>query len=272
MDTILKFLSDINFISLLLAFISIGLAIYSVKIAHRFSIYFDETVKKQIDSLTEITVSSEKSLSRLEGIEGKLSTKNVGFFPNHIPVITDVLKSAEKDIYIASEAGYGSTTAIQDYIKYESALRIKGSQGVKVNVVIPSSKIMSILRQNQFENWEEKKEDEKFSKILNKVEVRLNSQKGKYKNYEEFEKVLEYENNEALSNIETFSDVFKVDSLLPLNFWVADEKRAVFAIKSFEGDKFSYAFETTDKKLILSLISSWKFYHSMRDKMIESAE
>lgn len=60
--------------------------------------------------------------------------------------------------------------------------------------------------------------------------------------------------------------------MLPLNFWVADEKRAVFAIKSFEGHKFSYAFETTDPELILSLISSWKFYHSMRDKKIESAE
>ncbi len=272
MDTVLKFLSDINFISLLLAFISVGFAIYSVKIAHRFSRYFKETIEKQIISLTKITHSSENSLSRLEGIEGKLSIKSVGFFPCHIPVITNVLKSAEKDIYIASEAGYGSTTAIQDYIEYESALRIKGSQGVKVHVVIPSLKIMSILRQSQFEDWEELKEDEKFSEMLKETGVRLDSSKGKYKCYEEFEKVLEDDNNEALSNIKTFSEVFEVDSLLPLNFWVADKKRAVFAIKSFEGDKFSYAFETTDTELILSLISSWKFYHSMRNKKIESVE
>lgn len=204
MDTILKFLSDINFLSLLLAFVSIGLAIYSVKIALRFSIYFDKTVKKQIDSLAKITHSSENSLTRLEGIEGKLSTKSVGYFPDHIPVITDVLNSAEKHIHIASEAGYGSTTAVQDYIKYESALRIKGSQGVVVNVVIPSSKIMTILRKNQFENWDELKENKKFSEMLDEAEVRLSSSKGKYKNYEEFEKTLEDENNEALENIKTF--------------------------------------------------------------------
>ena len=80
--------------------------------------------------------------------------------------------------------------------------------------------------------------------------------------FEEWIKVrsfLDKINKDCENDLKKFAEVYYVNSLLQVNFWVADNENAVFSIKSFEGTFYSYAFKTRDKHLISALKASWGY-------------
>ena len=107
-------------------------------------------------------------------------------------------------------------------------------------------------------------------KLIKDIEKRIKVEKP-IETKEEFKDALEIENQNAIRNISASEYILEIGSMLPVNFWVVDEKIAVFAIKSFEGRVFSYAFKTRDKAIIEALISSWDYYRWMAERHISTA-
>jgi hypothetical protein len=54
---------------------------------------------------------------------------------------------------------------------------------------------------------------------------------------------------------------YETNNLLPIHLWVADKKRAVFTVPSFDTEvALEHGFSTTDANLIACLRSIWQRY------------
>lgn len=260
MDNVMKIMASPN-VSLFLALLSVcvsGLAAYS---SIRFFGKYKKDAEEQITNLKNLLNKTELSVQSLVKVEGSITTRSVGSFPDHIPAITRILESAQKEIYIASEGGYGATTATHLYIPYARTIQEKGAKGVTINMLVPDAELMKYHRKTQFDSWEIMAEKEGVAELLLRIKRRLRLLEP-IQSFEEFTDALECEENQARSELTRYATMYSVTSLLPVNFWISDNVEAVFAIKSFEDDVFTYAFETRDTKLIEALIGSWHFHKS----------
>jgi len=206
-------------------------------------------------------------LNRLSEVDRRLSTRPVGPFPEHVSAISKLLCSAQQEILIACQAaGYAATSAPALYTEYEHAIRQRALAGVQTKVIIPTAAQMDLLRREQFADrhqWEIWSGDPRHQQSLRSLERRL----GLHRSIASLSDYLGAVNEEELRarrELARFSDVKEVSVLMPLQMWVADSKSAMFSVKSSFGSVVSTAFETVDSSLVDALISTWRFYDSLK--------
>lgn len=241
----------IAFLGIVVGFISVIISVGSLYLAYR-----------SIRSAVVLNDGMEKTLSDLNNIYAQLSTKMIGPFPNHISEIVKNIENSNKSILIAGIAGYGATTDRDYYTEYEGALKKKGANGVDVQILIPTKELMKKSRESEFSNIEARLKDELFkSKFYNAFLRHGYDDESISLDKSSIFSILDKDEDSAISALSGSSDtnIIRIDSVFPMHFWIFDESAAIFALRTFKSEKYTYAFYTKDVSIVNTLISSWEF-------------
>ncbi|HEX3324089.1 MAG TPA: hypothetical protein VHR65_02960 [Solirubrobacterales bacterium] len=218
------------------------------------------------DSVGDI---GERLQESVKSLEGQLSTKQLGLFPDFMPDIVDLLDEAEGEVLICCDhPAYGVFSAFSEYESYATAIQRKVKQGIPVSLLCNDEARCEELREIQITiggEWSKWRQKENMRDFLTKYgdtkqrwsvrlwPVRIDK--------DEFLEVLAKADERAL--LEVFAGVpagrkVKTHDVLPIYFWMASgtrkrKARAVFAMASLTEGAFEVGFQTEDPGLILAL-------------------
>jgi hypothetical protein len=205
----------------------------------------------------------------------ELTTEFLGTFPQYFEEhVVRCVADARNRVLIACDfpaiAVFSAGEAYESYIQTLEELR---RQNVPVKVLVLNQRrrdeLNRLLIPQDWESWEKLKADDgnPFHKNLDDFNRRHGTQIDTPESlYEKFQQL------DAVA-IEKFrggivESVDEIDSLMPVQFWIADDKRAIFSIPALPEPNStlgridaSYAFETRHHNLIVSLERIWQSYY-----------
>ena len=186
----------------------------------------------------------------LRDISESMSTKFIGKFPDHIPEITKLLRTAKKKVTIVCDLlGYGYYSSPEQYQQYRAAV-LGLSSDVRVKITVYGRERASRAAREQLGT--------SFD------DIRRSST---YKNYVKYYNIAF---TEAPNNIDEFYDLwdenytrhysdFNIKDIMihqvknkaiPVYFWIVDDRVAVFSFPSLSIEPPEVAFRTSDRDLI----------------------
>lgn len=276
------------FIGALLGLFAIIFATIQYKDAKRHT----KALMKLVSDLTNIKSDFTNNLTslfqELNEVKNELSTTYIDKFPNFTNEINKVIESAENELLIVCDfPAYSYFSDYKGWSEYHNLINTKTDNGVTVSMIY-LAKDQTIERiKEQFLSsdpnnptdsaWEQKFQNPEFQKKMKKFVEKhdtkihkqgLNTLTSKEVTFEHFLK-LTLEATKNILKVE-FLDVnkFETKNQLSLFCWIADGKKAVFAIPRSEVDNAELGFKTSDKLLIGALKSIFKTYikHSVAIK------
>jgi phosphatidylserine/phosphatidylglycerophosphate/cardiolipin synthase-like enzyme len=214
----------------------------------------------QTDELKQLTgkqnvVTDEISniTSEMTRIEKSLSTRHIGTIKDYLPVVVREIQSAEKSISILCDfPAYGYFMDHSSYQEYRLAILSKIDKGVKVSLMClneacradSNRKVLSITD----DNWDVCKRSQKNHDVLHKLGY--SSEHFNDLRLEDFLNDLEAVDRKILNGFFSGATIETVNTLLPFDFWLIDDSRAIFAFSPYSGDASQHGFLTLDEKLV----------------------
>jgi hypothetical protein len=214
--------------------------------------------------LDQSTDEISKIASELGKIRGSLSTHYIGIINDYLPLVVSQFEKAEKSITILCDfPAYGYFTAHDEYNKYRIALLSRIDQGVKVSMMCldeparADSNLKVLLITD--DNWKEWKQKEVHLDWLQKLGYSI----GDIANLDkkDFLETLDRVDREMLNVYCRGAIIEEVNADLPIDIWLIDSKRAIFAFSTYSGDASQYGFFTEDNKLISAFVDIKDRYH-----------
>lgn len=206
------------------------------------------------------TQALKEHTQELGKIENALSTRFMGKFPEYLPEITDLIQRATKSICILCDyPAYCSFTDHQQYERYRNALRdqLIAEPPRRIRMTCLDRARREIVNRQQFaealldwDNWKRKNSAsvEKLKKH-HKIGVSIEEL-----TVEQLFEMFELDDKRIIDDFGGIR-ICEVPTDIPIRFWIADEREAIFSIPLLGGDALEYGFYTSDNKLITA------FYH-----------
>lgn len=206
-------------------------------------------------------VELSHAVSRIETVQEGLSTRYLGEYPVFFPKLVNVIRGAQRNIVIACDfPAYGELSQRQTADDYYYAIK-KGRAHANLDVMFlngPNRQrlLEELFSPNDWSNWEAD-----ASKTASVAELlRLHARPpNSVHNRTEFLRLLNDVNNEAVRDV-FLNRASEAVSDMPVYFWVADCREAVFAIAN-PHDGTEHGFFTSDKSLIKGLLDMRSRYN-----------
>lgn len=251
-----QFLTDeqnqlIGIAGLLLTLLALGIAVWQTKLA----VSQNRDASKQAERLTEIADA--------------LSTKYIGPFPEYVAEIAEVLALAKgiirilcsvpmHGIYNNPEGWLKSKQAIEAFFTYTDSDR-------EVRCVFATKREREMLQRNQYKglagdwaNWASNPENRRrLSSLVSRVAPK---EPNAADTYEGFVDLLERAAERELRTTFERAVIREIEYTPPMFLWIADEKEAIFVLKTTYPSFRAEAFWTSDARLINSLITIHESY------------
>lgn len=201
----------------------------------------------------------------LEGIGRSLSTRYVGKFPAFLPELVSLIESAERDLVIFCDfPAYARFSDPQRWLEYRQVLERKNRHnGFKLNFTCFDRQHRLIESRAQFgvtpETLEEWRRDtahrEMLQGLVNEYRVVATIEDVDPGTFLE---LLERADTQVLDQVLTPPAMVRELPVIPLFFWIADGKEAIFAFPSGGSE---YGFRTIDSQLISAFLDLVRQYH-----------
>jgi hypothetical protein len=220
--------------------------------------------KKQTGEQNKVTSEITEIANKLARIQESLSTRYIGTIKDYLPLVVDQIKRAEKSITILCDfPAYGYFTDHDSYKKYRIAIMERIDNDIKVSMMCldkdcradSNRKVLSITEGN-WKGWKRNREHRNWLHNLDYNNEDIDKLK-----VEDFLTALESVDHEMLDTYCKGADIEDINALIPFDFWIIDDRRAVFAFSTYSGDASQYGFFTLDEKLISALNDIKDRYH-----------
>lgn len=244
----------------------IGLLISAIAIP--YGAYLGGKQLKQLDMVREGLdggiVGLDAGIGRLqEGIvelRGEIQTHHIGSFPKFLPEIVEILDRAERKITIFCDLpAYGVVSARERFPEYAELIERKASSKdfeVRLLHLDHTRRIESL--ESQFRgSWAELCKEPSVSDFVQKSAEPLNGDDPK----RSFLELVETRQEETLASFERAGvKAVPTGLIMPLYFWIADRKSAVFALTEFSPRAHEVGFRTGSTNLIEAMTGIYNRY------------
>jgi hypothetical protein len=222
----------------------------------------DKQAKIQTRELERLAGEQQKATTEiinvtneLKRVERSLSTRHLGAIEDYLPrVVEEIIKAEESISILCDFPAYGYFMDHDIHKEYRIAIMSKIEKGIKVNLMSldkpcradSNKKILSITD----DNWEEWKQNEKNNGLLKALGFLRKGEDIRNLSLVNFLEALESIDQDMLNRY--CKDAYKEEfnGVLPLDFWLFDGKRAVFAFSPYIGDASQHGFFTEDERLV----------------------
>ncbi|HEY0080667.1 MAG TPA: hypothetical protein VGB73_18830 [Pyrinomonadaceae bacterium] len=227
-------------------------------------------LKQLAGKQNEVTDEISVITSELNRIEKSLSTRHIGTIKEYLPVVINEIQSAEKSITILCDfPAYGYFMDNENYKAYRLAILSKIGRGVKVSLMCldadgradSNRKILSITD----ENWSDWKHNQSNLNLLHILGY--SSECISDLSVNDFLKALESVDQEMLDVFFKGADIETINTLLPFDFWLIDDMRAIFVFSIYSGNASQYGFITLDEKLVSGFGHIKDRYHQFKKSL-----
>lgn len=221
---------------------------------------------------------ARKQTQELSKIGESLSTRYIGGLHDYYPSVIELIENAQDNIAILCDyPAYGCYTHGKYWHVYHDRLRDKSLEDdFQMTIICPNAELRAKTDEEKYfprafndwdswikisVNWESVKTFVRYASKINKnIDAKGfidNPQKGKF-----FE-ILTQADEAMLKDCFDKNDCKKeIPASFPIDFWIADGKRAVFAFSNY-GSKTRmsrYGFITTDQTLIRAFQEMIEYY------------
>ena len=199
----------------------------------------------------------------LRHMQNAISTQYLGEFPEFLPQITEVVNAARHDLIIVCDfPGYGDFSAPDNSLKYLQALRARQSDKqlrVEFTCLDETLRYRYLDEQLPAATWNHWSEDgQKRAQVEDFL--RLNGHSGQQiSTRPQLFKAMTAVDNEVLHQY-FLNKYYQTPQAVPIYFWVADCRRAVFSIATPTETGVEHGFVTSDRSLIRALLDLRKRY------------
>jgi hypothetical protein len=206
---------------------------------------------------------AKQQTSKLSQISDSLSTRYIGALPDYYPHVLTLLGSAHESITILCDyPAYGCYTNMKSWLDYHDRLRNKNLEGVKMTLVCPAAQLRSENDQNRYfpgahNNWGEWIKENlghatEFARHASSIESGVNKLKfADAPRADKFFQIFRMVDEAMLNDCFSGDDCVKqIDAWTPIDFWIVDGKRAIFAFSNYGMGMSRHGFSTTDQALI----------------------
>jgi hypothetical protein len=237
------------------------ISIFSLLVTVGFGIYAISVSRKQTAQLRANIEQTGDILESTKTLSENLTTRHIGDFPNFLDDILRCLSEAHTKVLIACDVpGYAMLTDRKFFIAYESILKQKTLDNVRIQLIVQHSKQRRWLNDNQFaaqkRDWEGTlRADRNFAERLR---IFQHQESVEIKCLTELEECLERAHERILTSAGLAEARFTYDGLMPLYCWIVDGRAAIFTMPA--PNVTEHGFYTRDEGLIRALESIWERY------------
>jgi hypothetical protein len=253
----------------ILAIVAIAFALVQYRDAKAQSL----ELSRILGNLSVIVTELSTQTTHLRQVERSMSTRYLGTFPKYLDEITEVVSGAKDSILILCDLpAYGCFSDPPGSTEYAQAIERKINAGVDVRVIFFAAErqkeflgeFFSVLRIADWERYKYTPEN----RLRIEQFVERNRQAAGLPHV-----TLESLTRDDLVTLilaksaQTFEHKFMPakESLvtteeMPVYFWVADNRKAVFTISSRSEGATDYGFRTTSTDLITAFSDMWNVY------------
>lgn len=198
----------------------------------------------------------------LDDLSHSVLTQYVGAFPEFMPMITELLDTAKKEVTIMCDIPeYGHYSNYEETFRYVAALlglharkidinlAVYGKDKVKEAIVAQFNKPLDRLRGQELEN-------------LKNYKKRVDEKIGDSKQLRES---LARHTENTCEQFKAFTTLVRVEKKMPVYFWIIDNRVAIFSFAGLRIKPYAVAFKTIDPMLIqifLEILDDVKGYGS----------
>lgn len=204
----------------------------------------------------------------LQEVKASLTTRYLGPFPQYMPDIIAVVGGAKEKLVICCDfPAYGRFADPTRWLEYEQAIERKIHSGIRVSLTCLDADCRVKFNSEQFskeigewDDWKRSKLGEASLKEL----IDYYGDRGETidtLSRERFQELLEKSDQRMLAGPFGRAERREIHDLMPIYFWLADGRSAVFSIPSFAGKVTEYGFITFDQKLISAFEEMVGRYH-----------
>jgi hypothetical protein len=184
-----------------------------------------------------------------------LSTRFIGTFPHFLPSIVDLIQQAKTSVIVVCDyPGYGRVSDPDNGLAYRHALERQIQLGRRVELTCMDRErrrrqAAELWNRMNWDDWRAENRD----KISTFVAAHDNIAEPLTITRDEFLRILDEGDEQLLGQLFRKNAVqLPVD--IPLYFWIADERVAVFSVPTLAVTAFEYGFRTSDRALIQALL------------------
>jgi hypothetical protein len=192
--------------------------------------------------------------TQLTTIRDSMSTQYIGQFPDFVPKIIELIRSAKSDLLIVCDVpAYALFSDYKNFVRYRSAIEDRIVDGVKVRMVCLNAEQRLQLHHEQFDkagaDWEEwrTRNTERLRVFIEHQALHVSADQF---TPELFISAVSRGHENALNHAFGRALIHDVSDPLSLYFWVVDGIRGVFSIPSFTENATEHGFLTSESKLL----------------------
>jgi hypothetical protein len=212
---------------------------------------------------------------KLGDIGGSLSTQYIGALPEYYPEVISLVEDAQHSVSILCDyPAYGCFTNSKHWLEYHAALRDKSAEpAFQLTLICPDARTRAktdreryfARADNDWGRWLEETETRENVVISNRQRVatfakyaaKLHVESATIENFlrqptkEVFFRILQQVDEAMIQTCFDEKDcVTQITAAIPIDFWIADGKKAIFAFSNYGVGMSRYGFKTTDQTLI----------------------
>lgn len=203
-------------------------------------------------------------------ITGSLSTRYLGKFPDYLPVVSDLVRSARIELRIVNgnpTPGYFSSPST--WLDYKQALEKKVRSGVVVSLICMNDRQRRQRLEQQFPTSQQGWDDwviANCAKVVEFLKFRFPDTKLEELDYSKFLDLLQMTQRDILKDSFKLNgiSVLEIDQTVLVQVWIADKERAVFSIQSLQANTLSHGLFTSDPLFVSALHSMIELYATQR--------
>ncbi len=259
MDAIIRFIEVIGFVVGVIAVILAVVHLREIRAQAKKLFALASEMHSQVQLSKDDMELSKTNLEMLKDVLRTQSTHQLGPFPEYIEFIAECIEGAQKGVLILCDfPSYGSFSAPQDFLRYRQAIERKIEKGIPVHITyLASERRLSLIQEQFFKEemeWKAWKDSPQHKERLAAfVLSHTDCVSPDSLSREQFFALLEEEDAQTLATFKRGArgaHLVPTSDYIPLYCWIADGKKAVFAIPTFSEDDIEHGFSTIDPQLI----------------------
>lgn len=197
-----------------------------------------------------------------ERLEEQLSTRRIGKFPDFMPKIVELLRSATESVVIFVDfPAYGEFSKPEAFKEYAEVIEVKSSL---IQLLCLDDDARRKLTTDQVSNhpqddWKGSNED----RIREFLDFHDSPYEFETLERDAFVQLLAAGDTNTLNEEFGAAERWVTKAAMPLYFWIVDDEEAVFALAQLEPDALEVGFRTSDADMIGALKGIFERYKGM---------
>lgn len=193
----------------------------------------------------------------LREIQASLSTRYLGQFPTYLPDTVEIIHESKEHIEIVCDTpAYARFSDPSGWLDYSYAIQQAQQRGVSVRLTcLGDNQLRHVVHKQQSpiqKNWKSWKKNN-IDKLRDLVKKHEKSVEIEDVGHDRFKKILVETNKKTLKKVFAHSEVVRVETEMPVCFWIVDSNKAIFTIATYTNEVVEHGFQTVDLKLINAL-------------------